>query len=129
MFAKRLGGSMAGLPRIVLILLALAASGVIGRADAETPRRGGTLNSIVQPEPPLIVPGVNNQGPTWIVSPKIFQGLLRYAPDLTPLPNLAKSWTVSPDGKTYTFKLQENVKWHDGAPFTADDVVFSVMKW
>ncbi|MEJ0068595.1 MAG: ABC transporter substrate-binding protein [Pseudomonadota bacterium] len=80
---------------------------------AQTPKRGGTLNTILQPSRPLIVPGLNNQGPTWIISPKIFQGLLRYSADLKPLPNLAKSWTVSDDGKTYTFKLQENVKWHD----------------
>ncbi|WP_340054797.1 ABC transporter substrate-binding protein, partial [Pseudomonas sp. JAI120] len=36
-----------------------------------------------------------------------------------------KSWTFSDDGLTYTFKLQSGVKWHDGKPFTADDVVFS----
>ena len=49
------------------------------------------------------MPGLNNQGPTWIISPKIFQGLLRYAADLKPLPNLAKSWTVSDDGATSTY--------------------------
>jgi len=40
-------------------------------------------------------------------------------------PELALSHTVSDDGKTYEFKLRPNVKWHDGSPFTADDVVFS----
>ncbi|KAJ8138074.1 hypothetical protein OY671_008713, partial [Metschnikowia pulcherrima] len=43
----------------------------------------------------------------------------------TPVPALAKSWTISPDGSTYTFHSQDNVKWHDGKPFTADDVVFT----
>jgi len=43
----------------------------------------------------------------------------------TVAPGLAKSLDVSADGKTYTFTLQEDVKWHDGAPFTADDVLFS----
>ena len=45
-----------------------------------------------------------------------------------PLPALAKSWTISPDGLVYTFALQTNATWHDGEPFTADDVVFSTTK-
>jgi peptide/nickel transport system substrate-binding protein len=127
--AKHSGGFMARFRGFAVALAALGLALATTTASAQTPKRGGTLNTIVQPEPPLIVPGLNNQGPTWIVSPKIYQGLLRYSADLKPMPNLAKSWTISPDGKTYTFKLQENVKWHDGAPFSADDVVFSIMKW
>jgi peptide/nickel transport system substrate-binding protein len=38
---------------------------------------------------------------------------------------LAKSWEIAADGITYTLKLHENVKWHDGEPFTADDVIFT----
>jgi peptide/nickel transport system substrate-binding protein len=44
---------------------------------------------------------------------------------LAPERGLATSWTASPDAKVYTFKLRPNVRWHDGKPFTADDVVFS----
>jgi peptide/nickel transport system substrate-binding protein len=40
-------------------------------------------------------------------------------------PALAESWTISPDGRVYTFKLRQGVKWHDGVEFTADDVVFT----
>ena len=40
-------------------------------------------------------------------------------------PGLAESWTNSPDGKTWTFKLRKNLRWSDGAPLTADDVVFT----
>ncbi len=43
-------------------------------------------------------------------------------------PKLAESWEISEDKLTYTFKLRQNVKWHDGKPFTADDVVFSFEK-
>jgi len=73
--------------------------------------------------------GVNNQGPTQLAASKIFQGLFQYSFTLEPLPQLAKSWSLSDDKKTYTFKLQENVKFHDGHPMTADDVIFSIMKF
>lgn len=47
------------------------------------------------------------------------------ADDLQPVPALATSWEHSADGKVWTFKLREGVTWHDGEPFTADDVVFT----
>jgi peptide/nickel transport system substrate-binding protein len=44
-------------------------------------------------------------------------------------PGLATSWTVSPDGKTYTFKLRDDVTFCDGKKMTADDVVYSIKRW
>jgi peptide/nickel transport system substrate-binding protein len=41
------------------------------------------------------------------------------------VPGLAEWWTNSPDGKTWTFKLRKNLRWSDGEPLTADDVVFT----
>ncbi|WP_149539916.1 ABC transporter substrate-binding protein [Siccirubricoccus phaeus] len=96
---------------------------------APAPRRGGTLQLTLVPEPPILALGVNNQGPTQVAATKIFQGLLRYTHSLEPLPELAKSWSVSEDGREYTFRLQENVKFHDGQPMTAEDVLFSIMQF
>src|SRR5262249_8250453 len=42
-----------------------------------------------------------------------------------PTPALAESWSVAPDSRTWTFKLRQGVRWSDGYPFTADDVVFT----
>jgi peptide/nickel transport system substrate-binding protein len=55
----------------------------------------------------------------------IYNGLVKYDGDLTLIGDLAKSWEVSPDGLTITFKLRQGVKWHDGAPFTAQDALFT----
>ncbi|MDB5773958.1 MAG: transporter substrate-binding protein [Herbaspirillum sp.] len=44
-------------------------------------------------------------------------------------PQMAEKWTVSPDGKAYTFTLRDGLKWHDGAPVTADDCVASIRRW
>ncbi|ESZ09452.1 MULTISPECIES: ABC transporter substrate-binding protein [unclassified Mesorhizobium] len=56
----------------------------------------------------------------------VFEGLTRIGPDGEVLPALAESWTVSDDGKVYTFKLHSGVKFHDGTDFNADDVKFSL---
>jgi peptide/nickel transport system substrate-binding protein len=57
----------------------------------------------------------------------VYEGLTRWDPDtLEPLPLLARSWEVSEDGLTYTFHLQEGVKWQNGEDFVADDVKYSV---
>ena len=56
----------------------------------------------------------------------MYDGLLSTHPITgQPSPKLAKSYTISPDGKTYTFKLRKGIKWSDGKPITADDVVFT----
>lgn len=56
----------------------------------------------------------------------VFSGLTRFNTEGKLVPDLAESWTVSADGKTYTFKLRKNVKWHDDVPFSAQDVAFTL---
>ncbi|MGY3148304.1 peptide/nickel transport system substrate-binding protein [Bradyrhizobium sp. USDA 3397] len=113
------------MPKRVLLGLLLAC-GLVAPALAQEPKTGGVINAVIQPEPPGLMLAQVQNGPTQMVSGNIFEGLLRYSPKLDPLPELAESWSVSEDAKTYTFKLKKGVTWHDGKPFTAADVLFSI---
>jgi peptide/nickel transport system substrate-binding protein len=70
-------------------------------------------------------PGVNRDANTDTVMLHMVEGLVGYKDDGTPAPLLAQSVQVSKDGKTYTFKLRPGVKFHNGAPLTSADVVWS----
>jgi ABC-type transport system substrate-binding protein len=59
---------------------------------------------------------------------QIFDGLVDIDGSLRIVPSLARTWTVSPDGLSYTFRLREGVRFHDGSPLTADDVVFTIRR-
>jgi peptide/nickel transport system substrate-binding protein len=56
----------------------------------------------------------------------VFGGLVALGPGNSLVPGLASSWTVDPSGKAWTFRIRDDAKWQDGAPVTADDVVFTV---
>jgi peptide/nickel transport system substrate-binding protein len=60
----------------------------------------------------------------WILE-NIFDGVVAINAKMEITPELAESWDVSPDGKTYTFRLRKGVKWHDGQAFSANDVKFT----
>ncbi|MDT8318085.1 MAG: ABC transporter substrate-binding protein [bacterium] len=69
---------------------------------------------------------VSNEMSTNTVVGPLFEGLLRLDPDtLKPEPMLAESWEMSDDGKVWTFHIRKGVKWSDGKPLTADDVIFT----
>ncbi|MEC0225761.1 ABC transporter substrate-binding protein [Paenibacillus alba] len=67
----------------------------------------------------------SSSGPFGYLRNSFIFDTLTWKDDKGVIPWLAKSWETSKDGLTYTFKLEENVKWHDGQAFTAEDVVFS----
>ena len=87
-------------------------------------------NSVVigmQLEPPNLDPtGGAAAAIDEVVYSNIYEGLTRFRADGSVTPGLAKSWTISDDGLVYTFKLQENVKFHNGNDFDASDVQFSI---
>jgi peptide/nickel transport system substrate-binding protein len=89
-------------------------------------QHGGTATLLISSQPPVITTIAHTAFNSVYVSPKTTEGLLDYDFDLTPRPALATEWDISSDGLEYTFTLRPGVKWHDGAPFTAEDAAFSI---
>ena len=106
---------------------ALVSSSVAGPVRAaDEGKHGGTLNVVIQPEPPILVSLTHTAGPTTRVSGKVTEGLVTFDLDFNPRPQLATSWQKSEDGLSYRFELRRGVKWHDGRDFTSADVAHSI---
>jgi peptide/nickel transport system substrate-binding protein len=103
---------------------ALALSATALAASAQT--RGGTLTTIIQPEPVVLTSALNTAAPTGFFSANVFDGLVEYDNEFRLKPALATSWGFSPDGKTLTLRLREGVRWHDGKPFSSADVKWTL---
>ncbi|MBN2097876.1 MAG: ABC transporter substrate-binding protein [Candidatus Omnitrophica bacterium] len=87
---------------------------------------GGQLVLSTISDPKSFNPILAKETSTTAVTGLIFEGLTRTSGITTEVePNLASSWEVDPTGLVWTFHLREDVKWSDGEPFTADDVVFT----
>src|SRR5215470_790888 len=117
-----------GLTRRQLLKIGGATLGALslGRpARAQTPKPGGSLISAQTNEAtgldPQLVPALSRSRR----SPLMYSQLVRYDGDMNPLPELAESWQISPDGHTWTFKLRQGVKFHDGQELTSADVKFT----
>jgi oligopeptide transport system substrate-binding protein len=87
------------------------------------------LTLINGPDPQSLDPGIATGLEDLRVINGLFEGLTRYDPATArPIPGLAEKWEISPDGRTYTFHLRENLLWSSGHPITADDVVYSWLR-
>jgi len=72
-----------------------------------------------------LIPVLATDNASHSISGLIFNGLLKYDRDLNVVGDLAESWDISKDGLVITFHLRKGVRWHDGQPFTAEDVLFT----
>jgi peptide/nickel transport system substrate-binding protein len=111
----------------IAILSVLLSYLALNTRSVERPTFGGTyiegmvgrLNTL---NPILSQFGDNDRD----VAALLFNGLTRADEDGTLKPDLAARWNISPDGLIYTFTLRADVYWHDGVPFDADDVLYTV---
>jgi peptide/nickel transport system substrate-binding protein len=105
--------------------LTLGALGLGRPALAQAPRPGGVLISAQNSEAtgldPQLVPAFSRTRR----SPLMYNQLVRFDPDMNVVPELAESWEVGRDGLTWTFKLRQGVRFHDGQELTSADVLFT----
>lgn len=122
--------------QILIVVLAMAAIvAVLWGQRAEEPRviespepavggvfYEGVVGSLMRLNPQLAEFNPVDQDVTGL----LFNGLIRFDSKGLPQPDLANSWGLSRTGEIYNFSLREDVQWHDGEPFTSQDVVFTV---
>ncbi len=108
---------------IVLVAMLLLFTGSVFGVRAA----GGTLR-IGAGAPKVLDPALGSNDPEILFNRSIYDYLVDVLPDRSLAPNLAKEWKISEDGLTYTFTLQQGVKFHDGSDFSSADVVYTFQR-
>jgi peptide/nickel transport system substrate-binding protein len=111
-----------------LIIFSLALGGIFssGAAAQQRPVPGGTLTIALAAEPSGLDPTTNPSAAIKrVVHYNLLEGLLKVDRNGRVVPALAISYSISKDGKEYTFVLHSGIKFHDGSPCTAEDVKFT----
>ena len=125
---------MAVLKRLSLFICFLCIISVASCADKTSSSNNaewdpdGILYTRLSGEPTFLNPILYTDAYSGDVIDKIFSGLFKINEKLELEPDLVESYTIGKDKMTYTFKLKQGIKWHDGAPFTAEDVKFTFDK-
>jgi len=97
-------------------------------ALAQTPKRGGRLKVASDQHGPsdTLDPGLNTANIDYSRGRAVYNGLCQINDDLSTRPELAEEYSANADSSEWTFKLRKGVKFHDGSPLTADDVIYSM---
>ncbi|HLH77837.1 MAG TPA: ABC transporter substrate-binding protein [Candidatus Binataceae bacterium] len=112
---------------LALTILVAVSAGCHIRRPTDHHERDQILYSNVGSDPRTFNPLLVTDAGSGAALGNLFEGLVRINPETTlPEPNLAQSWEIARDGKSIVFHLRHGVKWQDGAPFTAHDVVFTL---
>ncbi len=111
-----------------LMLTSCGGEGQGGKEKGETKTAERPLTVAMSTEIDSLDPFNATAGDTKTVMDQIFDGLLDVDEDGNLVGDLAESYEISDDGLTYTFKLKEGVKFHDGSDFSADDVYYTYDK-
>ncbi|MBY5415698.1 ABC transporter substrate-binding protein [Rhizobium leguminosarum] len=105
-------------------MVALAPLSVMAQ---ETPKQGGDIVVTYKDDITTLDPAIGYDWVNWSMIKSLYSRLMDYAPGTpNPVPSLADSFTVSPDGLTYTFKLHKGVKFSNGREVVASDVKYSI---
>jgi peptide/nickel transport system substrate-binding protein len=111
---------------VLLTLLGLFAAQSASAASPSASAAGSTFRVGWLLDPDTLNPWLGYLGQDYVIYHLNYDYLVGYDPKtFAPRPELATSWSVSPDGKTWTFKIRDGVKWQDGEPLTARDVAFT----
>lgn len=108
-----------------LLAAALLAYFAYAATVVDVPDFGGTYIEGTLGPPATLVPMLAQDETSRTISALIFNGLTRFAPDGTIQPDLATGWEIDTQNRSYVFHLRDDVFWHDGMPFTVDDVLFT----
>src|ERR1700752_3653440 len=120
-------GRMAIMKRMLLSAAPALALAGAGPALAQTPKQGGAAIVAFNNELSTLDPQIGYDWQNWSVIKSLFDGLMDYKPGTPELePDLAESYSISDDGQTYTFKLRDGIKFHNGRPLTAADIKYSI---
>jgi peptide/nickel transport system substrate-binding protein len=109
-------------------LLAISAFPALSLADEGKPVSGGSLTWGVETEPATLNPQLNGQDKTKLLLRNAYESLLARTADGGYVPWLATSYSISEDGKTYTFRLRDDVSFTDGQKFDAKVVIANFEK-
>ena len=113
----------------VVLVTMLTASGAASAAMDKCPAQGGTIRAAMAGSPPTLDFITSFAAQARDMGVYIYEGLVTVDANYDVAPQLAERWTTSADGKKYTFHLRKGVKFHDGSPVTAGDVVASVERF
>lgn len=109
-------------------VLLLSACGSNGSSGGGSGGESATFITGLADQPEMLVRSFTSDANTATAGLAVAEGLVRTTKKPDVVPALAESWDIADDGLKYTFHLRKGVSWHDGEPFTADDVVFSVQE-
>jgi oligopeptide transport system substrate-binding protein len=118
--------------RRALLVLAVAATALLGGCEESTrpacPAGKLCFHSGNMAEPTSLDPQKSTTVQADNIIMDLFTGLVTNSAGATTIPGMATSWTTSPDGLVWTFKMREGAVWSDGVPITADDFVFTMRR-
>ena len=107
---------------VLALLLAAVVAAIPARSRAaETPHRGGILLAVIAAEPPSLDPHQEGTFANIQLVAPFYSTLVQFDPFNFPkiIGDVAADWKSAPDGKTYTFKIRQGIRFHDGSPLTS----------